>query len=56
MLIYQMPDHFKSSSANSRHHWRDPIFRVPVIKNITINIIIINIIIINNIIIIGASS
>ena len=37
MLIYQMPDHFKSSSANSRHHWRDPVFCVPVIDNIIIN-------------------
>merc|ERR1719397_1452437 len=28
----QMPDHFKSSSANSCHHWRDPVFLVPPIK------------------------
>ena len=41
MLIYQMPDHFKSSSANSCHHWRDPVFLVPVIIIITNFIIIV---------------
>ena len=31
MLNYQMPDDFKSSSTNSCHHWRYPVFLIPVI-------------------------